>query len=165
MRKVGLFYTNIQVMKVIKFFDSDNRDHWLQQIKRCDWQAGQFLYRLLITGDFDKTLGQNSQVFMLIDGDELVSFCTLSSVDDTQPTDLTPWIGFVYTFPQYRGSGCAGELLRYVELYASKAKHAKVYVSTDITGFYERYGYTFLSFMTDVNGAASRVYYKHIGDW
>ena len=30
---------------------------------------------------------------MLVDGENLISFCTFADKDDIQPTELTPWIG------------------------------------------------------------------------
>ena len=35
---------------------------------------------------------------------EQISFCTYAEKDDIQPTALTPWIGFVYTFPNIGGN-------------------------------------------------------------
>ncbi len=34
-------------MKIIKFFESNEKEHWLGEIKRSDWDAGQYLYQLL----------------------------------------------------------------------------------------------------------------------
>jgi len=45
---------------------------------------------------------------MLTDGEKLVAFCTFAPRDEIWPTDLTPWIGFVYTYPEYRGRRNAG---------------------------------------------------------
>ena len=39
-------------MKVINFFDSDNKTYWLEQIKASDWRASAFLYELLSEGSF-----------------------------------------------------------------------------------------------------------------
>ena len=43
-------------------------------------------------------------VFSTYDNNKLISFCTYAELDEIQPTDLTPWIGFAYTFPEYRGN-------------------------------------------------------------
>ena len=34
-------------MKIINYFDTDNQEHWREEIKKCDWVAGAFLYELL----------------------------------------------------------------------------------------------------------------------
>ena len=105
-------------MKIIEYFTAENKEHWLNEIQRSDWGAGQFLYQLLRENNLKETVGASALVPMLVDGDELVSFCTFAPLDDIQPTELTPWIGFVYTFPKYRGHRYAGQLLDYAESIA-----------------------------------------------
>ena len=68
---------------------------------------------------FKQKLGGTALVPMLVDEDRLVSFCTFAPKDDIQPTDLSPWIGFLYTFPEYRGNKYAGMLLDYAESIAT----------------------------------------------
>lgn len=29
------------MMKIIEYFTSDNQDHWLEEIRKSDWGAGQ----------------------------------------------------------------------------------------------------------------------------
>lgn len=53
-------------------------------------------------------MGDTAIVPMLVNGDRLVSFCTFAPFDDIHPTEFTPWIGFVYTFPEYRGHHYVG---------------------------------------------------------
>lgn len=38
-------------MKIIEYFTAENKAHWLSEIKKSDWGAGQFLYELLSTGN------------------------------------------------------------------------------------------------------------------
>ncbi len=102
-------------MRVINYFDSDRQSHWLNEIKRGDWGAAGFLYELLSKGTFFDAAGKNSKVLLLTDGDELISFCTYAEKDDIQPTEFTPWMGFVYTFPEHRGHHYVGLLMEEVE--------------------------------------------------
>ena len=90
-------------MQVIDYFNCDRPEYWLSQIKKSDWGAGQYLYKLLSENKLKNVVGEKSKVLMLTNGDELISFCTYAEKDDIQPTELTPWVGFVYTFPAYRG--------------------------------------------------------------
>ena len=92
-------------MKVAEYFETDNKEHWIEEIERSDWRAGAFLGRLLRSGEFFDAVGEDSRVLLLTEGDELISYCTFAEKDDIQPTDLTPWVGFVYTFPEHRGQG------------------------------------------------------------
>lgn len=150
------------MMKIIEFFTSDNQDHWLEEIRKSDWGAGQYLYTLLKEGKLKELVGQTALVPMLIEEEtqKLVSFCTFAPLDDIQPTTLSPWIGFVYTFPEYRGHRYVGRLLAYAESLATIMGKEYTYISTGETGLYEKYGYEFFDFLKDVGGEDSRVYRK-----
>ena len=150
-------------MKVINYFDSDSKSHWLEEIKKSDWRAGMFLHKMLSENTFFENVGKGSRVLLLTDGDALISFCTFSKYDDIQPTDLTPWIGFVYTFPQYRGHRYAGLLFDEVVRLAKEKNIPDVYLSTNRDGLYEKYGFEYLTTMNDIDGEPSKVYIKRIG--
>lgn len=149
-------------MKVIEYFNSERPEHWLCQIGKSDWGAGQYLYDLLSKKKLNDVVGENPKVLMLTNGDELISFCTYSEKDDIQPTTLAPWIGFVYTFPQYRGHRYVGKLFQEIESIANSEKIHDIFISTDHTGLYEKYGYEFYQMMNDIHGEPSRIYRKHI---
>ncbi len=149
-------------MKIIEYFNTGNKEHWLSEIKESDWAAGQYLHELLENHKFKQLVGEKARVLMLVDGEKLVSFCTLAEKDDIQPTDLKPWIGWVYTFPAYRGQRLFGKLLSHAEALAKEDGVENIYISTNHNGLYEKYGYEFFKMMKDMNGEDSRVYVKHI---
>jgi 8-oxo-dGTP pyrophosphatase MutT (NUDIX family) len=149
-------------MRVINYFDSDRQSHWLSEIKRGDWGAAGFLHELLSKGTFFDAAGKNSKVLLLTDGDELISFCTYAEKDDIQPTELAPWMGFVYTFPEHRGHHYVGLLMEEVERLAIKEGVSEVYISTNHIGLYEKYGCEFKAEMHDMSGELSRVYVKKV---
>ena len=149
-------------MQVIRYFDSNRQAHWLEKIRRSDWSAGAFLADLISRGSFFDAVGAKSEVLLLTEGDELISFCTYAEKDDIQPTELTPWMGFVYTFPEYRGRHCVGKLFEEIERIAGEDGASAVYISTNHVGLYEKYGCEFLTLMNDMEGKPSRVYMKKI---
>ena len=149
-------------MQVIDYFNCERPEHWLSQIKKSDWGAGQFLYQLLSENKFKDAVGKKSKVLMLTDGDELISFCTYAEKDDIQPTELTPWMGFVYTFPEYRGHRYVGKLFLEIEKLAKAENVHDIFISTNHTGLYEKYECEFYQIMNDMDGEPSRVYIKHV---
>lgn len=149
-------------MKIIEYFSTDHQEYWLEKIRESDWSAGQYLYELLKKQTLKQLVGEKTIVLMLTDGMNLISFCTLAEKDDIQPTDLTPWIGFVYTFPPYRGHRYWGELLRRAEDLAKADNAENIYISTNHDGLYEKYGFTFLKTMKDIQGEDSKVYVKRL---
>lgn len=146
-------------MKVIEYFDSDQKEAWLEKIGRSDWGAGKNLHALLKDAAFQNQAGDLAKVYLLVDetGD-LLSFCTFTSRDDIPNTSLGPWIGYVYTFPQHRGHGYCGTLLAAVYEKAKEAGISDIFISTNEVGLYEKYGYHFLTTMKDIHQSDSRVY-------
>ncbi len=149
-------------MKIIEYFSCDNKELWLKQIEECDWDAGKYLAYLLKTDALNELVGKGSRVLMLTEGEELISFCTLAPLDDVQPTDLTPWMGWIYTFPSHRGKRCAGRLFEYAEEIAKSEGAEAVHISTNHIGLYEKYGYEFYQNAKDVEGEDTRVYIKRL---
>lgn len=149
-------------MEVKELFSTENKGYWIEQIGTSDWSAGKFLYELLSENRLKELCGESTRVYMLADGDNLAAFCALEELDDVRDTSLGPWIGFVYTFPQYRGHRYMGILLD-TAYEAARADGAKqIYISTGETGLYEKYGYTFYRMMKDMDGEDSRVYRREV---
>lgn len=149
-------------MKVIDYFSEENKEKWLSQMGTCDWGAGQYLHELLKSEKLKQLVGETTRVLLLVKGENLVSFCTLAEKDDIQPTELTPWIGWVYTFPAYRGKRYAELLLQHAEKLAKADGHQQVHISTNHVGLYEKFGYEFWKTMKDIEGEDSRVYVKQL---
>ena len=147
-------------MKIIEYFSTENKEYWLSKIFESDWGAANYLHYLIKENKLFELVGDNTRVFMLIDEENLISFCTLANLDDVQPTDLTPWIGWIYTFPSHRGKRLAGELLSYVENIAKQEGAIYTHISTNHIGLYEKYGYEFYTNALDVEGEKTRVYRK-----
>ena len=148
-------------MNIISFFESSRQAHWLAEIKKSDWRGGVFLYSLLSEGTFLEASGAGAKVLLLTQGDRLVSFCTYAEKDDI-PSDLKPWMGFVYTFPPYRGHRYMQLLFDEVVRLARQEHVSSVYISTDHIGLYEKYGCKFLTEMTNRDGDLARIYAKEI---
>lgn len=148
-------------MKIINFFEAENKKYYLKKIAKSDWGAGQYLSYLLKENKLNELVGE-ARVLMLFDDENLISFCTLAQMDDVQPTNLTPWIGWVYTFPRYRGQHLAGKLLSHAENLAKESGATNVYISTNHIGLYEKYGYEFYTEAKDIEGEDTRVYRKKI---
>lgn len=91
-------------MEILEYFTSKNKQHRLDQIGQSDWGAGKYLWQLLRENKLKEAVGETALVLMLIEEEQIISFCTFAPPDDIQPTDLSPWVGFVYTFPEYRAN-------------------------------------------------------------
>ena len=135
---------------------------WLPKIGESDWRAGKYLFQLLSDGQFKKLCGEKSKVFLLTQDDNLISFCTFAEHDDISDTELTPWIGFVYTFPTFWGKRRIGKLIEHIYGLAKAQGFKQLYISTDQKGLYENFGFSFLQIMTDRWGGETLVYQMKI---
>ncbi len=145
-------------MEILSYYDTVHPERWLEQIGESDWSAGRYLHQLLSENRFFDLTGKSSKVLLLADGDRLAAFCSYGEKDDIPDTDLTPWMGFVYTFPEYRGRRLMGKLICRVKELARADGKEFVYISTDHTGLYEKYGAVFRTVLPDSRGGNSRVY-------
>ena len=152
---------NFQIKDYFQLTISEQKS-WLAKIGEADWRAGKYLFQLLSDGQFKKLCGEKSKVFLLTQGDKLISFCSFAEHDDIPNTELTPWIGFVYTFPAFRGKRRIGKLIEHIYDLAKAQGFKQLYISTDQKGLYENFGFSFLQIMTDCWGGETLVYQMKI---
>ena len=78
------------------------------------------------------------------DGEKIVGGLGVIENDFHDRKDLTPNVCAVYTEEEYRGNGIAENLLNMVVEDMKKNGISPLYLITDHTSFYERYGWEFL---------------------
>ncbi len=150
-------------MKIINYFDSADKSHWLSEIRKADWGAAKFLSELLEKGSFMETLSEpenKGRLLLLTEGEKLLSFLTLTRQDCVSDLTKVPWIGFVYTFPEFRGKGCCRGLMEHAGKEAAALGYSEVYLATDQENLYEHMGYEYIGSTPDVWGEDSRIYRK-----
>lgn len=81
--------------------------------------------------------------YLCLDGEKIVGGMGVIENDFHDRKDLTPNVCAVYTDEDYRKKGIAGTLLNMVVDDLKSKGISPVYLVTDHTGFYERYGWEF----------------------
>lgn len=82
--------------------------------------------------------------YLCLDGEKIVAGMGVIETDFHNRKDLTPNVCAVYTEDEYRCKGIAGNLLNMVVADMRNKGIAPIYLVTDHTDFYERYGWEFL---------------------
>ena len=149
-------------MEIIEYFSCQNNQEYLKQIEIYGWSAAKFLATLIKEERFEQTLGGWAKLFLLVDNDTLVSFVTFSAQDCIADPDMTPWLGFFHTAPEYRGNRYGKVLIDSVCELARNEGFKVVYIATDHVGLYEKYGFTYIENRIDIWGVDSRIYVKNI---
>ena len=97
--------------------------------------------------------------YLCLDGDKIVGGMGVIENDFHDRKDLAPNVCAVYTEEACRGKGIAGQLLTIVVDDMKFKGITPIYLVTDHTGFYERYGWEFLCMVQgDGEDSMSRMY-------
>lgn len=99
--------------------------------------------------------------YAVLDGDSVLGGAGVIENDFHDRPDLFPNICAVFVEPLARGQGIAGELLGYISLDMHGRGIDTLYLVTDHTSFYERYGWEYFSSVrSDGEDSDSRMYRK-----
>lgn len=96
--------------------------------------------------------------YLCLDGDAIVGGLGVIENDFHERKDLAPNVCAVYTEESYRGQGIAGKLLGMAVDDMRSKGISPLYLVTDHTGFYERYGWEFLCMVQGCDPEPSRMY-------
>ncbi len=82
--------------------------------------------------------------YLCLDGEKIVAGMGVIENDFHDRKDLAPNVCAVYTEEEYRCKGISGKLLNMVVEDMKSKGISPIYLVTDHTGFYEKYGWEFL---------------------
>ena len=98
------------------------------------------------------------QWYVAIEQDRIVGGVGVIANDFHDRKDLTPNVCALYTEPDFRGRGIAGALLNFVCDEMRGRGINTLYLITDHTSFYERYGWEYLCSVNEDGGGTARMY-------
>ena len=96
--------------------------------------------------------------YLCLDGDKIIGGLGVIENDFHERKDLSPNVCAVYTEEAYRKQGIAGNLLNMVVEDMKSKGVSPIYLVTDHTGFYERYGWEFLCMVQGSDPEPTRMY-------
>ena len=101
--------------------------------------------------------------YMAMDGDRIIGGCGIIENDFHKRPDLTPNLCALYVEIDCRGHGIAGTLLDFACHDMRERGYPTLYLVTDHTSFYERYGWEFLTLVKETGcDNLTRMYIKTI---
>jgi Predicted acetyltransferase len=121
------------------------------------WDIPESAYRESME-DCLKNTSAVPQWYVVMEGEEIIAGMGVIENDFHDRKDLTPNVCAVYVEEAYRNRGIAGEMLRFVcEEFAGNGIDT-LYLVTDHTAFYERYGWEFMCMVKGAEGELTRMY-------
>ncbi len=132
---------------------TDKAAEWFHSKWKAPKQAYLECMQAYLNGDTDYGW------YLCLDGDRIVAGMGVIENDFHNRKDLTPNVCAVYTEQDYRCRGIAGRLLDMTVEDCRQKGVSPLYLLTDHTGFYERYGWEFLCMVQgDGEPEMSRMY-------
>lgn len=145
----GLKFINLTERPSIK----DEAAEWFHSKWRVPKEAYLECMDAFLNGDTDYGW------YLCLDGDKIVAGMGVIENDFHDRKDLTPNVCAVYTEEEYRCKGIAGKLLNMVVEDCRQKGISPIYLITDHTSFYERYGWEFMCMVQcDGSPEMSRMY-------
>lgn len=90
--------------------------------------------------------------------DEIVGGCGLIQNDFVDRTDLFPYLCALFVEEKARGNAIGARLLENARIDAGRLGFDKVYLCTDHTSYYEKYGWKYIAIGRHPWGDTSRIY-------
>ncbi|SFF48056.1 Acetyltransferase (GNAT) domain-containing protein [Paenibacillus algorifonticola] len=96
--------------------------------------------------------------YIAVQNDSIVGTYALLRNDLISRQDLFPWLACLYVVPELRGNKVGARLLKHALEETKSLGLTKLYLSTDLEGYYEKYDWTYLTTGYLFNGEAAKIY-------
>ena len=90
--------------EILEYFEDEYQEYWRNEIRRGEWDKAENLSAELEDGSFIAKYGENSKLFMLCDGESLLSFCAYCEKSDFAE-NIGPCADYLFTFPSSNPKG------------------------------------------------------------
>lgn len=127
--------------------------------EHCSWkEPGQHLAGLLR----ENRLKGWESVFAALEEGQILGFCTLLETDYYPENRYSPWISTVFVEEPFRGRRISRALIEAAAAYAKSAGFSRVYIPSDQTGFYEKYGFQKIDVLQNYGGDQDNIFARDI---
>ena len=150
----------MEELKIIKLTDQKELKECAAEWFHSKWGVPLEAYRESIEESFQEGAVVPAW-YVCMDGDKIVAGMGMIENDFHKRKDLTPNLCAVFTETEYRGRGIAGKLLNYVCDDMKSLGIDTIYLITDHTSFYERYGWEFFCMVEEEDGEGLGRMYIH----
>ncbi len=126
--------------------------------RNCSWVAGDHLATMLE----DRVFTDWESAFAAVVDERIVGFCTFMKTDYYPDNKYFPWISTVFVDEEYRGKRISQQMIEAVIEYAKNCGFSHVYIPSDMTGFYEKYGFKKIDELKNYGGDVDDIFVREI---
>lgn len=122
------------------------------------WSVPEEEYRKSMAASTEPGKPVPSWYVVTCEGGNIIAGAGVIENDFHERKDLTPNLCALFVEEEYRRRGIAGELLNKICVDMANGGITRLYLITDHDGFYERYGWYFLTMVREDDGGLIRMY-------
>lgn len=126
--------------------------------RNCSWVAGDHLASMLE----ERVFTDWESAFAAVIDERIVGFCTFMKTDYYPDNKYFPWISTIFVDEEYRGKRISQQMIEAVIGYAKNCGFSHVYIPSDMTGFYEKYGFEKIDELENYGGDVDHIFVKAI---
>lgn len=143
----------IRIVRVTK--DTALADDFLHFVENCSWtEVRDHIAGLIRNWEFTDW---ETMFAAVVDG-KIVGMTSLLKTDYYPLPEIFPWVSCVFVEKEYRGKSISGKLIAAANEYAKSLGFEKSYIPTEFTGFYEKFGYSYVKDVVNYGGGTDRLY-------
>lgn len=149
--------SNIQIVKL-----NQESVLWQKAIlfaESCSWIAGKHFAEMLRNNAFEDW----EAAFAAVHDGHILGFCTFLKEDYYPENRYSPWISSVFVTEAARGNRISHKMIEYAVDYAKEKGFSRVYIPSDLSGFYEKCGFTAIDSLMNYAGDWDTIFAKDIG--
>lgn len=155
MRESGHDEEDLMVVKVEK--NTAFAQEFLHFVENCSWtEVRDHIAGLIRNWEFTDW---ETMFAAVIDG-KIVGMTSLLKTDYYPLPEIFPWVSCVFVEKEYRGNHFSEKLITAANDYAKTLGFEKTYIPTEFSGFYEKYGYSYVKDIVNYGGGTDRLYVK-----
>ena len=146
-------------MKVVRVMNEDQLWGELCEFAdSCSWIAGKHLAGMLRENHFSEW----EAVFAAVEGEEIAGYCTFLKEDYYPENRYWPWISSIFVDERFRGRRISHLMIEEAVRYAKECGFERVYIPSDMKGFYEKCGFEKIDELENYGGDVDAVYMTEI---
>lgn len=126
--------------------------------ENCSWIAGKHIAGMLRENRFSEW----EAFFIAIDNDNIIGFCSFLKEDYYPENRYFPWISSIFVDESARGRKVSHKMIEAVIAYARENNFSKVYIPSDMKGFYEKCGFIPIDSLKNYGGDMDTIFMREI---
>lgn len=134
-------------------------DELVKFIESCSWDDVKDHLTELIKSN---ALSDWETFFVAVVKGRIVGMVSVMKEDYYPLPEVSPWISSVFVTEEYRGNRISGKLIAYANDYLSRLGFTRSFIPSEHVGLYERYGYHYVTEITNYGGGTDHLYEKYI---